>query len=254
MDPYLQPGLVRGKHVLRGLWYLIRREASRIRCIEIWIEKPRCRRTQASVRISLKTSDPEHRVPECIMQTSVLPAFVIGKRRTSIHASFQCASSKQLLVNSDVRSSRHILHARHAKRRRVVGRSLRRLKPFLERRIRNYFSYVTHRSVFENARWIGIRIAHYLPAFDVLRIFINTRKLHRKAVRERHVAVKPVDKDWIVGRRGIDQLSGRKTVGRPVFVVPFPAQYPTTFRQLCRKRANSLDKFLRRFRGSQIDG
>jgi len=67
------------------------------------------------------------------------------------------------------------------------------------------------------------------------------------------MAVEPVDKYRVVGRRGIDQCRRRQGVRLPVLVIPLSAQYPSALRQFCGKIPDPLYKFLGRFSVSQVN-
>ena len=110
-----------------------------------------------------------------------------------------------------------------------------------------------HRVVLEHAGRLAVAVAHDLAARDVRGRARDAGGLQRGAVRERHVAVEPIDPDRMIRRHRIDPVA-RRQLAAPQAVVPVAAGDPRARGHGRGERLDPRDELLARARVAQLHG
>src|SRR5947209_6445050 len=117
----------------------------------------------------------------------------------------------------------------------------------------NDFIHVVHRSVFQSAGRIALRIADDGSAGRVWGFGRDTSHSQRDGISQRHVAVVSIHEYRQFGRYGIDELFGRELGRVPLGLVPIAAENPLVLPCIFGTLADATREFLRACRIIQLN-
>ena len=123
----------------------------------------------------------------------------------------------------------HVMHRRHAVARHESHRGVECVVELGDAQRRNDAVDERLRVVLEDTGRFAVLVAHDRSAVDVGRVARDPRRAQRRAVRQRHVSVEPIDPHRMIGRLSVDPLSARK-LAAPQLVIPIAVPNPRTSR------------------------